>query len=667
MPTYLVAVAVGDFDVLEDHLGALPLRIFTARGRKHEATYAMEVTKQLLAWFAEYFGRPFMLPKLDQLAVPGVRGGAMEDWGLVSYNENLLLFDERRSPPRQRETIFNLVGHELAHQWFGNLVTAAWWDHIWLNEAFATWIADKAMNDLNPGWRAALRKRLHLESALARDAGTATRAMDAPPSSETGIFEVFDEITYQKGGAVLGMFEAHLGPDVFRDGLRRYLHAHAYSSATADDLWFHLSQAAGRDLTPMIGRWTAQAGVPLVMVRTACRGGRTLVHLEQQRFAGFGTPPDFGARWPIPVIVSAGGKSQRVVLWRDPQRLSFGGCVPVIANGADLGYYRVHYDRGNLVRLRAGYSELPAPERSGLVADTFALVRAGRAPLAEYRSLLAGMSREPEGAIWQQVIEHLEFLDDAFAGTPAQAAFRAEARALLAPKLAQLGWQPLASDSTSALRLRSALIDALGRFDDRATIEAARHRYAGEANGAPVEPSIRAGVVRTVARHADASTFEELRAKLKAASNQEENYLYGGALISVRHPALVARVLALTLTDEWPPGSASWYARNVGNASGQVQLAQEFVVRHFDVLSNKASAWSRPWLLPGAFEGYNTDDRAAELLAVQRRLLGEDAMDPAEQVAVAIREKAGLSRREAGAFNTAKTSGGRKNALERAN
>jgi len=261
----------------------------------------------------------------------------MEDWGLVSYNENGLLFDERRSAPRQRETISYLVAHELAHQWFGNLVTAAWWDHLWLNEAFAHWIAFKVMNEANPEWKVALRRRLDLEAALARDAGAATRAMDAPPSSEAGIFEVFDEITYQKGGAVLGMFEAHLGADVFRDGLRRYLGAHAYSNATADDLWFHLSQAAGQDMTAMIGRWTAQAGVPLVVVQTACRGGRTQVDIDLQRFAGFGMRPDPGARWPVPLRVSAGGRSERVVLSREPRRLSFAGCVPVVANGDDLG------------------------------------------------------------------------------------------------------------------------------------------------------------------------------------------------------------------------------------------------------------------------------------------------------------------------------------------
>lgn len=653
MPSYLVALAVGDFDVLEDRHASVPLRILTARGRRHEAAYAMEVTKQLLAWFGEYFDVPYMLPKLDQIAVPGVRGGAMEDWGAISYNENLLLFDPSRSAPRQRETIFNIVGHEIAHQWFGNLVTAAWWDHIWLNEAFATWIAAKAQHELNPAWRIDLRRRLNLEEALARDAGAATRAMDAPPANETQIFDVFDDITYDKGGAVLGMFEAHLGAEVFRDGLRRYLKSHAYSNATAADLWSALSQAAGRDLTPIIGRWTAQPGVPLVTVRTRCRGGRTLVDVDQQRFTGFGLAADLRAHWPVPLRVSAAGRTESLLLEREAQQLSFDGCVPVIANGDDLGYYRVQYDSANLERLRGAYAKLPAAERSGLVADVFALARAGRLPLAEYRALLPLFIDEREGAIWQQVIEHMEYLDETFAGTAAQKQLRARARALLAPQLDRLGWQPRADDAAGTLRLRNALIEALGRFDDAATIAASSALYRAQARGTAIEPSIRAGVIRTVARHADAETFEDLRAKLKNAANQEDNYLYGGALIGVRDPELVRRLLALTLTDEWMPGAATWYVREVGAASGQPQLAQEFVERNFKALAAKASTWSRPWLLPRAYAGYNTEARAAQLLAAQRRLLGDEAGGPAAQIAVAIREKAALRARESARFAAA--------------
>ncbi|MEF9995886.1 MAG: M1 family metallopeptidase, partial [Burkholderiaceae bacterium] len=255
MATYLVAVAVGEFDALEGEQDGVKLRILTARGKRDSAAYAMGATKQLLAYYRDYFGLPYALPKLDQLAVPGVRGGAMEDWGLISYNEGTLLFDPQRSSPRTQQTVFGIVAHEIAHQWFGNLVTAAWWDDIWLNEAFATWMAAKASEHFNPQWELRARARRDKESGMRRDAGAATRPIAIPVETEDAVFGVFDELTYEKGGAVLSMFESAMGPDTFRDGLRRYMLAHAYGKATASDLWFHFSQAAGRDISSQIGGW----------------------------------------------------------------------------------------------------------------------------------------------------------------------------------------------------------------------------------------------------------------------------------------------------------------------------------------------------------------------------------------------------------------------------
>ena len=337
MPTYLVALAVGEFDALSDSYDGVALRILTAPGRADEARYAMEVTKQLLGYYRDYFGVPYMLPKLDQLAIPGVRGGAMEDWGAISYNENLLLYDPRRSPPRQQQLVFTIVAHEVAHQWFGNLVTAAWWDDIWLNEAFATWMQNKTQAHFHPEWKSRTRERIYREDALALDAGKATRAVADPPAHETGIFEVFDDITYQKGGAVLGMFEAQIGEEVFWTGLRNYMAAHRYSNATADDLWYHLSRAAERDLTPAIGGWIHQRGFPLLKVTAECQEGRTQVELAQERYTSDGAK-EASAMWLIPVVVHAGANTERVILGPAPERMTFAGCVPVIANGGDKGY-----------------------------------------------------------------------------------------------------------------------------------------------------------------------------------------------------------------------------------------------------------------------------------------------------------------------------------------
>ncbi|HQR71138.1 MAG TPA: M1 family metallopeptidase [Burkholderiaceae bacterium] len=648
MPTYLVALSVGEFDMLSDSYDGIALRILTTPGRAAEAGYAMEVTKQVLAYYGDYFGLRYMLPKLDQLAIPGVRGGAMEDWGAISYNEGLLLFDAARSPPRLKERIYWVVAHEIAHQWFGNLVTAAWWDDIWLNEAFATWMANKALARFNPEWDSQVRGRLFREGAFTLDARNGTRAIADPPSHESRIQDVFDEITYDKGGAVLGMFESLIGEDTFRDGLRRYMAGHPYSNATAEDLWFHLSQAAGRNLSPQIGGWISQRGFPLVTVRTVCAGGRTQVAISQQRYSS-GSAAQPASTWAVPVVIHGGREVRRLVLGDEPKTLELDGCVPVVANGGDVGYYRVQYDPDNMARLRASYSTLPATERIGLVADTMALARAGRLEFAEYFELLRSVRAEREGAIWQQVIEGLRFLDDALAGTSAQAALRQYARGLLNPPLARLTWTPLPTDNAGTMRLRDNLIDALGRFDDASTVAHARVLFAAfkATPSTPIEASIRSGVVGTVARHADAATFSEVRKLLDASSNQEEEYLYGDAMIQVRDPQLVQLVLQAALTDEWKPGPASWYVRQIGEASGHPALAPDFILANFDAVLAKSSRDGRAWVLPVAYTGFNATKDADGLLSEQRQRLGVEAMQPAQQIAELIREKAAVREREA--------------------
>jgi aminopeptidase N len=647
MPTYLVALAVGEFGALTDSFDGIALRILTAPGREEEARYAMGITKQLLGYYRDYFGVPYMLPKLDQLAIPGVRNGAMEDWGVISYNENFLLYDPKRSAPRQQQRVFWIVAHEIAHQWFGNLVTAAWWDDIWLNEAFATWMENKTQAHFNPAWNSKTRERLVREKALALDARKATRAVADPPAHETGIFEVFDDITYQKGGAVLGMFEAQIGEERFRAGLRNYMAAHRYSNATADDLWYHLSQAAERDLAAAVGGWIRQRGFPLLKVTAECKQGRTQVELSQERFtAGRANEPP--ATWQIPVVLHAGTKAERLMLGLEPTQVAFAGCVPVIANGGDTGYYRVQYNAANMARLHVAYSQLPSTERIGLVADTMALARSGRIEFAEYFRLLEAVQGEREGAVWQQVIENLEYLDDVFAGTAVQRSVRDYGRHLLQPVMRRVGWEPRSSDDAGTLRLRDAVIDTLGRFEDPEVTVRARQMFADHAGSraVPIDPSIRNGVVRTAARTADTTTFEALRRFLKQADNQEDNHLFGGAMICVRDWQLVLRILELGLTDEWPPGNASWYLRNVGYHSGHSGLAKDFILKNFEAVQAKASRWGRSWTLPDTFAGFNDNKEADQLLAVQRRLVSDDAMAAAEQIAEAIREKAAVRDRE---------------------
>ncbi|MEG0822784.1 MAG: M1 family metallopeptidase [Burkholderiaceae bacterium] len=640
MATYLVAVAVGEFDALEGEQDGVKLRILTARGKRDSAAYAMSATKQLLVYYRDYFGLPYALPKLDQLAVPGVRGGAMEDWGLISYNEGTLLFDPQRSSPRTQQTVFGIVAHEIAHQWFGNLVTAAWWDDIWLNEAFATWMAAKASEHFNPQWELRARARRDKESGMRRDAGAATRPIAIPVETEDAVFGVFDELTYEKGGAVLSMFESAMGPDTFRDGLRRYMLAHAYGNATASDLWFHFSQAAGRDISSQIGGWIEQPGFPVVDVGASCVAGRTELSLSQSRFTtrATGAAP---TTWQVPVGLSSGRETRSLVLGQEPVKLVLPGCEPVIVNAGDAGYYRVRYDAEASARLRAATATLTSIDRIAITADMAALAASGRLRLADYLEWIAAPA--PRSASeWQAILSQLEAFDQALAGTPAQAALRRWGRERFAPELARLGWEPGRDEEQPTLRLRNQLIDLLGRFDDAPTIERARALHASGA----VPPSIVAGVVNAVARHANAAQLDALLAERKAARGQEEVYRLGHALSLVRDPVLAERVLALTLSEEWEPPSAAWLAGQVGPGSGNTELGWSFMRQNFSAISAKASDWGRLWLLPSAADGFNDAARADELIAAQEAALGEPGRDAARQVAERIRERAELRARE---------------------
>jgi aminopeptidase N len=642
MPTYLLGIAVGEFDVLADRQDGVELRILTARGRREQARYAMEATKQLLPYFADYFGQPYMLPKLDQLAIPGVRGGAMEDWGVISYNEALLLYDPGRSAPRTKATVFNVVAHEIAHQWFGNLVTAAWWDDLWLNEAFATWMAGKATERFNPDWDLKARLRSSKEDAFRRDAGGATRPMVVPVRTEADAFAVFDEITYQKGGSVLSMFEQALGPDVFRDGLRRYILAHAYSNATADDLWYHLSQAAGRDVAREIGGWVARPGFPILDVATRCIDGRTEVRISQQRFTSQSLR-ELVAMWHVPVVLRGSATTRKLTLGREPGSARFDGCVPVIANAGDTGYYRVRYDAGAGARLRRAFATLPALDRAAITADTLALAKRGGVPIADYVALTALPAPRTSGE-WLLLVEGLDDLDEALAGTPAQAALRRWARARIAPQFDRLGWADAPGDSLTTLRLRGALVDALGRFDHAPTIERARRAYAD----GTAAPSTVAGVLNTVGRHADAATYASLLAARRTASGQEERWRLEHAIALVRDPKLAKRTLDLTLTDEWQPGVATRMATQVGAVGGHAELAFAFVQQHFAALAAKSGDGGKLWLLPRSAARFNETAWADRLLAAQDARLGEAGRDPARRVAEAIREKSAIRSAEGG-------------------
>ena len=469
MPTYLLAVSVGRFERLQETIDGVRVAIVTSAGKREHGRVAMAAMRQLLPYFRRYFSIAYPLPKLDLLAVPGVRRGAMEDWGLISFNESTLLVDPRDSAPQKREWVYELIAHEVAHQWFGNLVTAAWWDEIWLNEAFATWIAAKATAHFNPAWKGAETRRLQRSEALQRDATPATRAIRSGPIGEDAVFEVFDEITYAKGGAVLSMLEDWLGPERFRAGLAAYMLERRYSSATAGDLWRHLGQASGRDIDAAVASWTDQPGYPLIDVARACHDGQTVLTLSQSAFrlADFARPFD----WTVPLRIRHGAQRHFVLLDEPTATVRWPGCddKPIVVNAGDIGFYRVRYAADVAAAMLQLQHTLPATDRLMLLDDAFALSQSGGQPVLLYLQTLARLPEMKGDAMLApalQAVEGIDFIDEALAGSAAREPFATFARSLLAPLLARLGWRARDGDGPTAMRLRGELIALLGRLGD---------------------------------------------------------------------------------------------------------------------------------------------------------------------------------------------------------
>ena len=659
MPTYLVAVAVGRFATVKGEAAGVLLHIFTAEGKQDQAAYAMAITKKMMPFFTEYFGQPYSLPKLDQLAVPGIRNGAMEDWGLISYSEDSILFNSARSSFRAQRGVFNVVAHEIAHQWFGNLVTAASWEEIWLNEAFANWMETKVSERFNPQWHERLRRRPWLDQTMTGDAGAATRAIRSGTVNESSVFNVFDSITYNKGGAVLAMLEEWIGEEPFRQGLARYMKDRQFSNATAGDLWHHMHLASGKNVSDVAARWTDQQGFPAVELTASCKDGQTIVQLAQSRFS-LGAQPLPPQQWKIPIVLARGKERRSLLLDQETGSAAFSGCsnVPVLANPGGLGFYRVSYDSATLQRLADSFQQLSPTQRVVLLSDTFALAQAGRVSMPQYFNLLAAIPRardESRSALFSLAIDHLKFLDVATAGTPANPRVRSAAQSLLNPALARVGWKPVRAESADASSLRSNLISHLAHFGDTTVIAQATGLFeASFANGAALPAATRSAIISATGAGADRARFNRLLALLKSTDSEEDRWIYARALASARDQELAAALLSSTVVPGIPSNIATSIPGMMAEWSPHGALAYQFTLHHWNKLAAISSSLfgESSQLLPNAAESFNEKARAQQLIADQAREAGADGKVPAQRIASRIELQALVRQRDAAALDT---------------
>lgn len=618
MSTYLFVLVAGDLERLTGGANGVTVGVVTVAGKREQGRYALASAIDLLRYYNDYFGVRYPLPKLDLIAVPGGVGGAMENWGGIVFNESILLFDPAASPDALHRSIFGVLAHEMAHQWFGDLVTMGWWNDLWLNEGFAAWMQNKAADKLHPDWEVWLNGNGAKQIAMDIDARRTAHPIQQAIADESEAESAFDSITYLKSQAFLRELENYLGAEKFRDGIRRYVAAHAYSNATTADLWQALARASGKPVTPIAIPYTEQPGVPLIVSSASCVNGRQRLALRQERFFRRATKAR-AQLWEIPIAFGPPGAKEPsgiVLMQGRATQIAAGKCgEPIKLNFGDTGYYRVEYDAATGAAL-AGSMETMAPaDRVNLLADNWALFEAGRLTAESYFRLVDAIRGDRNRAVWDRVMSTIERLDDLERGLPARSAFQAYARSRLRPAFDRLGWDRAAGETEDAAILRSKLISTLGGLGDGAVLAEAKRRFAAFVKDPQaLEVNLRGPVIFLAGREADRATYDELRALGRKATSTEQRIRYYIALASARNPDLARETLAITLSDEVPTDLANGMILTV--ASGEhPELALTFVKANFAALAAKRAPNFRAFFMSSLMAAFADRAHADDLAA----------------------------------------------------
>jgi aminopeptidase N len=600
MPSYLVVLSAGDLASISG-VGSDGVKqsVWAIKGDEQNGHYALESAMKILPYYDDYFGVKFPLPKLDHIAIPGGFGGAMENWGGITYNENIIIH-RTDATLGSKQTGFSIIAHEMAHQWNGDLVTMGWWDDIWLNESFASWMAAKATEKFNPEWNWQQGEDASKQSAMNADARSTSHAIQQHVADELQADASFDpEITYDKGQAFLRMLEAYLGEGSFRSGIRSYMQAHKYSNATTADLWIALGAASKKDVSALAKAWTEQPGFPLVSVTAACGGaGNRTVTLAQKRFLLDGTTDTANTRWNVPVALASGTAAPAYVLLANAQQggIPAGRCgEPLRANAGGVGYYRVAYDAATFETNRAAFASLPDSDKIAMLGDQWSLVRIGAAPLPSFLALANAMGTNRNTRAWQDIVGPLAELENDTRGTAQHDAFTAYARNAVTPLVASLGWDAKPGESVATGELRRSAIAALGAWGDPATIAEARTRFdSAVADPASMPPDMLAVLTGIVATNADAATFDRLHQLAQTTKDPTVAARYRGALMHVRDPKLAARALDIAMSAEIPPQQEGSRFRYIAAAADwNPNLAWPFFQAHSEALTKRFSLFEK--------------------------------------------------------------------------
>jgi len=603
MSSYLVAIVVGNFEYVEGSADGIPIRVFTSPGKKELGTFALQAAEFNLHFYDQYFGIKYPYGKLDLVGLADFSAGAMENTGCITFREVLLLLDEKNASLAMKKTVAYVMAHEMAHQWFGDLVTMKWWDDKWLNEGFATWVSGKPMAAWKPEWDPDANVVADAVNSLNLDSLASTHAIHLPANTSGQMLELDDAITYGKTAAVLRMLESYLGSETFRTGINAYLTKYSYSNAAAGDFWNVMAGISKMPVNEIMATWVEQPGAPLVSVKTECSAGTQTFRFEQRRYyfdrkSFEEANPEL---WQIPVCIRPASSAPKArakceLITKKQQTVKFAGCASWdFINAGGMGFYRSGYE-SQTVRAMAEQVEtaLSPAERIMLLADVGSSAIVNREPIGDYLTLAEGLKSDRNDVVLGQLLPQLTYIGERLTNDSDGEAYSQWVRELLAPIAQELGWTPKPGEPESLNALRANLLHALADVGQDGQTQALAHNLAEQALLDPtsVNADIARAAMEVAAHHGDEALYDKVLADLKNAKTPEIRTRDIAALDRFRDPKLVERTLQMTLSPEVRSQDSPYVISAVIRNTSVEKQAWQFVQDHWSTIDKLGGAFA---------------------------------------------------------------------------
>ena len=592
MSTYLLVFIVGNLTSIEERAdGGTTVGVWTTPGKEDQASFALDTSVKLLSYFNEYFGIPYPLPKLDHIAIPDFAAGAMENWGAVTYRETALLVDPDNSSAGTRQRVAEVIAHEMAHMWFGDLVTMEWWDDLWLNESFASWMGNKAVDWLFPEWEMWTQfVNMDTNRALSLDGLKNSHPIEQAVKNPAEVSQLFDAISYSKGASVIRMLENFLGEESFRKGLNRYLSSHMYDNARTEDLWSALETESGRPVTAIMDSWVKQMGYPVLQVESDRTGGQTTLSVTQERFVydrflGDGEPDSDSDNevWRVPVSASQGREESTVTVMDGRQTqidVPGSGDGWVKLNPLQTGFFRVNYSTEDWQRLVPAIEslELHATDRLGVQNDAYALSRAGLLPVTQFLSLAQAYKNEDDASVWSDLASNLRDIEQLISDEAIHPAYQGFAREIFGPAARKIGWEPKPGEGHLDALLRSTVLSQAGSYHDPGVTAQASERFQKYLQDRDtLAPNLRGVVFALAAQSGGKDVYDQIWGLEGETDLAEEKIRLLMSLTRFQRPELLNSTLADSLSAKVrSQDSITLVAGVAANPKGR-DLAWEFV------------------------------------------------------------------------------------------